>query len=220
MNDKDTPNDEGPIDGKDWMMSLDNRLRKLEQLKAYVGGGIIVAVVLIMGFFGFTNFYQIPQEVKRSVSTAISEYLAKEMPQVSQKLKNYIDESKNASEETARNAEKTRQILSYLQEHNKFLRVESGNIYLNHKDNPDLRRTDQCPSERGSIGERIEFSIPFKETPRVVLSLNLLDHVMGQNLRITADVAEIDTHGFSYNLNTWCNTDIWAVRAAWIAYGH
>ena len=103
------------------------------------------------------------------------------------------------------------------------LRIESGVIDLHHSDSPDLRRTDQCPSERGHIDKRIEFSTPFKKPPEVVLSLNLLDHVidggLANNLRIRADVVAIDTHGFDYNLNTWCNTDIWAVRASWIAYG-
>ena len=77
---------------------------------------------------------------------------------------------------------------------------------------------------RGYVGQRIEFSTSFKKPPRVILSLNLLDHVIDggiiNNLRIRADVVGIDTDGFVYNLNTWCNTDIFAARASWIAYGN
>ena len=105
-----------------------------------------------------------------------------------------------------------------------LVRIESGNIDLRHRDNPALRHSDDCPSVRGDVRKREPFSTPFEKPSEIVLSLNLLDHVIIEsllnNLRIRADVVEIDTHGFVYNFNTWCNTDIYAVRASWIAYGH
>ena len=218
--DNSTPSDDGPLNGRDAIASLDNRLRKLEQTKAFIGGGAIVGAILILGFFGLTSFYQIPH----AIGNAVEDYVDKQAPQFAEKLKEHRQKAKEAAEAATANAEKTYQILGQLQERDTLLRIESGNIDLHHNNNPDLRRTEQCPSVRGDIGKRIEFSTPFSKPPRVVLSLNLLDHVIGggpdNNLRIRADVVETDTHGFDYNLNTWCHTDIWAVRASWIAYGY
>lgn len=104
-----------------------------------------------------------------------------------------------------------------------LVRIESGNITIDHHSNPTLRHTGACPSIRGDVGRYIKFETPFAEKPKVVLSLNLLDHVIDRglinNLRITAEVVEVFSDGFSYNVNTWCNTDIWAARVSWIAYG-
>lgn len=225
MDDESTPSDDGLLNNKDAITLLDNRLRKLEQTIAFVGGGTIVGSILILGFLGFTSFHQIPQAIRN----AVDEYVEKQDPQFAKKLKEHRQSAKDAAEAATVSAEKTHQILDQLQERGTLLRIESGNIDLHKDKHPDLRRTDQCPSVRGEIGKRIEFSNPFKKPPRVVLSLNLLDHVIDknpqakvdQNLRIRADIVEPpDTHGFQYNLNTWCHTDIWAVRASWIAYGY
>ena len=197
MDDDDTPTGEQVPNGKDALRSMDDRLRKLEQTKAFIGGGAIVGAVLILGFLGFTSFHQIPQAVRSSVSTAVEEYVEKQIPQFAEKLNEHRQNAENASKAATISAEKTHQILAQLQDRGELLRVESGDIDLDHSNDPDLRRTNECPSVRGHVGRRIEFSTPFNKPPKVVLSLNLLDHVMGQNLRIRADVAGIDIHGFN-----------------------
>lgn len=104
-----------------------------------------------------------------------------------------------------------------------LVRIESGKIAIHHDSNPTLRHTGACPSVRGDVGRYVKFETPFIEKPKVVMSLTFLDHVIDQglinNLRITAEVVETFPDGFSYNVNTWCNTDIWAARVSWIAYG-
>ena len=194
MDDNGTPTGQQPPNGKDALASIDDRLRKVEQSKASIVGGIIVGTILIMGFFGFTSIHQIPKAVSNSVPTAIEEYVKKQDPQFAEKLKEYRQNAENAAKAAIVSAEKTHQFFAQLQNRGELLRIESGDIVLPHND-PDLRRTDQCPSVRGYVGQRIEFSTPFKKPPKVILSLNLLDHVIDggiiNNLRISPHVSPI-----------------------------
>lgn len=111
-------------------------------------------------------------------------------------------------------------------------RIESGeNLRIHHRNDATLmHKQASCPNEggaRGQVNKLIEFKRPFKEKPTVILALNRIDHVIdgwegtvsGKNLRIAADVVEITTTGFRYNLKTWCNSSIAEARASWIAFG-
>ena len=228
MDDKGTPTGEQFPNVKDTFTSMEVRLRKLEQTKATIIGGTIVGAVLITGYFGFTSFHQLPQTVNDLVPQVIEKYVDEELPRFAEDLEAYRESAMIASEEAATSAEKANKIIEGLQNRSALLRIESGDIDLHHGNVPELRRTDTCPEGRpglrGAVGERMVFSTPFSEPPRVVLSLNLIDHVIDSglinNLRIDAAVTEVDTRGFNYNLHTWCNTDIWSVRISWIAYGH
>ena len=145
MDDNGTPTGQQPPNGKDALASIDDRLRKVEQSKASIVGWIIVGTIRIMGFFGFTSIHQIPKAVSNSVPTAIEEYVKKQDPQFAEKLKEYRQNAENAAKAAIVSAEKTHQFFAQLQNRGELLRIESGDIVLPHND-PDLRRTDQCPS--------------------------------------------------------------------------
>ena len=108
-----------------------------------------------------------------------------------------------------------------------LLRIESGRVRADESRLPDLRRTDYCENtpenSRGFVMERVEFDRPFAEEPTVVVALAYLDHVIDDghlnNLRIRAAVREVDPNGFYFDLNTWCNTDIYSAEMTWVAYG-
>ena len=87
------------------MASLDCRLRKLEQGKAFIGGGAIVGAVLILGFFGFISFGQIPTAARESVSTTIRSYIAEHVPEFVDELEGYRRSAKDAAEDVAMSAE-------------------------------------------------------------------------------------------------------------------
>lgn len=102
------------------------------------------------------------------------------------------------------------------------VRIESGTIRITREEYPAILQNSLCPKDaagqRGAIGARKTFETPFVEPPEVILALNYLDHIKGDNLRIRADLREVDTHGFNYDIATWCHTAIHEVGVSWIAY--
>ncbi|KAF5353954.1 hypothetical protein D9756_006881 [Leucocoprinus leucothites] len=65
---------------------------------------------------------------------------------------------------------------------------------------------------------RIDFQRSFFTPPRVVVFFNLIDLEKNCNWRLKTTATEIDTHGFTLNIETWDDTILHAARVGWIAY--
>lgn len=151
-----------------------------------------------------------------------------------------VGATSEASEEARPQAELTPPAKEFLEKlvNEKFqdmrlYRIESGALNpLHHKRDSTLLHTGSCPEEggrRGDLGISVSFDKPFTEKPKVLVSLNWIDHVIdgwkgtkvNNNLRIAVEVVEnsVTVDGFKYNFFTYCNTAIAYARASWIAYG-
>ena len=101
-------------------------------------------------------------------------------------------------------------------------RVQSGIVGMTIYPDPDLvilpELTNRSGSNRGIMGERVEFDEPFSSAPEVIIALRYLDAGGGQqNTRISVVVTAVDREGFNYNFFTWSDTDIYMTVASWIA---
>ena len=177
-------------------------------------------------YFGVTSFYTIP--------AAINKYINAQQPAFTEKLKQFMEDSKEAYSRANQAADDAKRIADNLLALQKKIRagsaelhIESGEENVHHKEYPDLRTPVRGESgavgHRGAMRKRIEFENPFQERPKVIVALTSLDHVIESrvnNLRIKASVSDIDSKGFSYSLLTWNNTDIWSAGLSWVAYGH
>ena len=214
------------------MAEIDDRVRNLEKTLAFLSGGALVAAVLILGFFGYANFYQIPEAVKYAVPDAVNNYVDNQVPGLPETLKNLEDDAKNASTEAvnyARQGQESADLLQKLlndaRENSVELHIESGRVLISDQKFPDLQRPGNCKKgvavQRGAKNQRISFNKTFRETPEVIVALAHLDHKAdGKNLRLHADVLIVDKTGFNYQLITWCNTYIYGAGLSWIAYGY
>ncbi|WP_293990024.1 H-type lectin domain-containing protein [Sphingomonas sp.] len=64
----------------------------------------------------------------------------------------------------------------------------------------------------------IVFTAPFDKLPNVVVSCHSLDCDHGTNTRYTLSAEAVTKLGFNLVLNTWSDTHIWQISAAWFAY--
>ena len=219
----------------DSIASINERIRKLELTKAYVLGGTSVGVLLILGYFGFSSFYQIPHTVRSLLPQAVNEYVEKKHPNYEKDLRKYRKSAHDASIKAGQSAKLAADksaavnvLLDELKSHPALLRIASGEARITASSHPDIRRTNYCTAgpenNRGSMNQRIEFETRFRQVPKVMVSLAALDHVIDSgvinNLRISVAVVSVDREGFNYNMNTWCNTDLYSARMSWIAYGN
>ncbi len=65
---------------------------------------------------------------------------------------------------------------------------------------------------------RVNFERPFVTPPEVVVFLNRIDLDKNRNWRIITTATDIDTKGFTLNIDTWSDTIFYSARACWIAY--
>ena len=214
--------------------SIDERVRKLEQARAYVLGGATVGALLIAGYFGFASFIQIPNTVRGVLPEEIKKYVEQNLPGFEENLSQFRADAKSAWIEAKQSAGKAaddaasvNSLLNQLRSDPKFYRIASGEQEISHTTHPDIRRTNYCvegpENERGAIDQRVDFKNPFRQIPTVLVSLSAIDHVITgkiNNLRIRAVVTNVDLNGFNYNLNTWCYTDLYWARMSWMAYGN
>ena len=64
----------------------------------------------------------------------------------------------------------------------------------------------------------ITFPRAYDAPPKVIVWLNQLDMAKDKNWRISANVTNITTTGFTIHLDTWADTVLYQATAAWIAY--
>lgn len=67
--------------------------------------------------------------------------------------------------------------------------------------------------------KRISFSKPFQgSAPRVVCWVNSMDFDHSKNCRLVVSVSDIDTSGFTANINSWHDSVLYGAGMTWIAY--
>lgn len=106
------------------------------------------------------------------------------------------------------------------------VRIESGNLKSieNSGRAEGWKCVDKEKEKRGQVNKYVMFDTPFENKPKVILALNDIDHIQGNNIRITAEVKGLKREngsyrGFHYSFYTWCDTRIVKASASWIAYG-
>ena len=65
---------------------------------------------------------------------------------------------------------------------------------------------------------RIDFERPFNTPPKVVVFFNCLEFMAGHNRRVVTDASNIDANGFTLNIETWSDTNLYCAQTCWIAY--
>ena len=107
--------------------------------------------------------------------------------------------------------------------------VFTGRVRIHRDQIPNLESIplSHCPKSpekayRGIVNGRVNFPQPFSSPPEVLMALTQIgigDIAAERGLRLTVEPAHIDEKGFNYSLYTWCNTQIAAAIASWIAVG-
>ena len=83
------------------MANIDERVRRLELIFAALTGGSAVLVVVVLGFFGFATFHQIPHEVQQQMPMAVANEIESKYPNIEEELEERMEELM-ASEAEAR----------------------------------------------------------------------------------------------------------------------
>ena len=195
------------------MAEIEDRVHKLESTFNLLRGGAIVAAVLILGFFGFSSWVQIP----RAVSNKVTEHITPTYKKKLEKFKSDAASAANAAKESAAAAKETannlQKLLKKTRAQSSMLRIESGEIWFS-------ARKNSPPGVRGTKNQRVKFKEQFLKVPQVVMALTYLDQDKNANLRVKAVVGQIDKTGFSYDLLTWADTIIYRAKFSWVAYGY
>jgi hypothetical protein len=66
--------------------------------------------------------------------------------------------------------------------------------------------------------KRITFKRPFQQTPEVTVSIAGIDIAAGKNARLRVHAEKADAQGFELVIETWWDTQMWRVKAAWVAH--
>ncbi|KAF5975668.1 agglutinin HPA-like protein [Fusarium bulbicola] len=62
------------------------------------------------------------------------------------------------------------------------------------------------------------FTKPFKTTPGVVVFITGFDTLQGRNIRIDVSASDITRNGFTVNMKTWADTEVYNLTVSWIAH--
>ncbi|KAF5620265.1 ATP synthase subunits region orf 7 [Fusarium sp. NRRL 52700] len=62
------------------------------------------------------------------------------------------------------------------------------------------------------------FPKPFKTIPEVVIFITGFDTLQGRNIRINVSASDIDRNGFTVNMKTWDDAEVYNLTASWIAH--
>ena len=71
---------------------------------------------------------------------------------------------------------------------------------------------------QNSITKHIDFDVKFKKTPKVMISISLLDTKRTTNLRINVYSEYINTSGFDLRIATWDDIKLYRLRTSWISF--
>jgi len=208
------------------MAEIEDRILKLESELHRIYGGVSVAVVLLLGFFGFANFYQIPKAAKNAVPESVKNYLESEDPGLISRIKTVEAQAANsaASASSFANAtkefsEKAAKLLSVIQAATGPLYIDSGEVSLNSTQNPKIINPNGCEDNRGTINGNVVFKKAFSTPPQIAAGITEFDIESNANSRVSLTIDQVTNLGFSYTFKTWCDTKLYSATAKWIAIG-
>jgi len=73
---------------------------------------------------------------------------------------------------------------------------------------------------RAKNSKRVRFKEGwFRKPPTVLVALNMFDMAGNADLRVRVDVDDVDAEGFTWHLDTWDDSTLYAAGASWIALG-
>ena len=90
--------------------------------------------------------------------------------------------------------------------------VESGKLSTN-----DVRKRT---NPRPKTSARVKFRQRFTQPPTVQAALNMIDAAGNADLRVDLKIENIDREGFTWILETWDDSTLYAAGASWIALGY
>ena len=68
-----------------------------------------------------------------------------------------------------------------------------------------------------STSTPIKFNHPFKNKPKIYISVSTADIINGSNIRFSVDSKNITKNGFDCVFNTWSDTKVYYIKSSWIA---
>lgn len=90
------------------------------------------------------------------------------------------------------------------------MNMQQGEVYL---------RLNCGGGGAGTKTQKVIFSTPFTNIPKVYVSLKTIDYCNdGKGLRVTCAAQSITKEGFEVVISTWADTQMWGAAAAWVAY--
>ena len=75
---------------------------------------------------------------------------------------------------------------------------------------------DKNDGER-SMTIDIDFEIPFKEKPKIILSITQMDSDKESNVRVNVEAISISRDGFTIKVSTWADTKLFSISGYWLA---
>ena len=138
---------------------------------------------------------------------------------ISQKEFKFENKTKDLKELITQNDNKIQNINILLKEiiQNNNINIQSGEWYVEFFAYNEYKHMENSRGER-SITKHIEFDVKFKKTPKVMVSISLLDTERDTNLRVNVYAEHINTSGFDLRIATWDDTKLYRLRASWISF--
>lgn len=89
--------------------------------------------------------------------------------------------------------------------------IQCGDVSVFSDFQKPIRRTYLIP---------VTFDVPFDDDPEVGTFMHFFDHSNVQNTRIICTAVMITKEGFTLEVGTWGDSELWAVKVSWVASTH
>jgi hypothetical protein len=138
---------------------------------------------------------------------------------ISQKESMIQNEEKNIKELISQNDKEIEELNKSLKLmiQNGYTSIQTGEWFVEFFAYNEYRHMQDGRGER-SVTKHINFDVPFKKTPKVMVSITLLDTEQSTNLRLNVYAEHVNSSGFDLRIATWDNTRLYRTRASWISF--
>ena len=104
--------------------------------------------------------------------------------------------------------------------HEPTLKIQSGTLNINAREQPELGTPGDCQTHRGRILQFEEFDEEFHEPPEVYIALSRLGTKTTGNFKIGVTINDVFHNGFIYTFSALCEIRVFNGFANWIALGY
>ena len=102
----------------------------------------------------------------------------------------------------------------------KLYRIESGVFWGSDKRTKGWKGTlSDAKGDNRFIRQYIQFDRAFKQPPKVVLGISYANVSREATHRLRVIAVEIECKGFTLEIHTWGNTEVFGCEVNWLAYG-